>query len=1037
LSSLAAHPRSRQLTAIFLTALQAEGYPLGVGHHQAVQELLERLPVSTEEKVLGDCLVALVATTAAEQQHYRELFHAAQRQVKEMEGDRKQEPEDEFDEGHTKDRWRLAWRLLGLLLLVLLPFLAYLLWPPQEVVVPGRTLAVLEQQRTLLPDLDSLPKLGEVRRIELPPAGSSELPQRGKLDTLGERVYFTAYSYDSLAPQDTFTLTLRGRLKRFAQLQYAVVIRPDTTRSPGPDEVVLTPTTPATPELDYSPIEPLPYPRGLADLVVAEAKGFGFADFLYYAWWPFLLLMYGALILGYYLYLGYRRRRDVRLIAQRDQFDGAPHFWRIELPELRKSIDWGQHYPRLLRQMRRRREDEHQEIDLGRSIEQTIHQGGLPSFAYRSSSRPAEYLLLIDRGVHNNHYTRLFDELYRQLHAEEVLIERFFYDGDPRLLYREDRAMTVTLTSLQRRFPNSQLLMVGTGDRLLSPATGKLTKWAAEQLGAWTDRSLLTTLPPSQWGVEEQRLANFFALLPATMQGLRLLVERTEEDEGTRRGGAYRSLISDAEEASINFSGSLVGSLLDHFALPQVQWIAACAIYPSLHWDLTLFFGKQVGEATGNLLLTSRQLLSLARIPWFANGSIPPAARAELTRWLQKTAPALDRALRLALHETLEEHVPAPAGSVARRELDFFRLQNEWLLAADDPARRAQLSRQLAQEIAAGNAPDVTIVRFLEEAVPPEGTLPLPKSWAKNFYREGIPGLGYGAKFWSLIPVLAMIQLVAFFGSVNQPPPPAAGGDCAAPIVAVTDSITFGQDTVLNLQLCDKLDSLILAEYRWRERIGRAVQLSDLDTLTILDTRPVPEAVDGNMAFNQPTSTLTYLLNFIPRDSLDQTHLANIGAMLWNRGTELDAEEDCRFFRAAGRLTTLGPARTLVVRVCVARLETPQPPPPEEEVSSQDSVENENLEPTPTATTEQGEEEGSQDDLPVVIPPEEAIIVPEAEESDIVDFGQPTVPKPTMIRLPGGTFRMGDTFGDRWWGLRRELRPRRDPLPLLAGAGMR
>jgi uncharacterized protein with von Willebrand factor type A (vWA) domain len=75
-----------------------------------------------------------------------------------------------------------------------------------------------------------------------------------------------------------------------------------------------------------------------------------------------------------------------------------PIFWRIELPELRKSIDWGQHYPRLLRQMRRRREDEHQEIDLGRSIEQTIHQGGLPSFAYRSSSRPAEYLLLIDRG---------------------------------------------------------------------------------------------------------------------------------------------------------------------------------------------------------------------------------------------------------------------------------------------------------------------------------------------------------------------------------------------------------------------------------------------------------------------------------------------------------------------------------------------------------------------------------------------------------------------------------------------------------------
>ncbi|WP_020569754.1 caspase family protein [Neolewinella persica] len=912
MTSLSGHTRSRQITAAFLTALRAEGYPIGVEQYQAVQELLDRLPSTTSESVLGDSLVALFAMDANGQERFRRIFHNACEQADATEKP-VEKKEDEFTRANRRDRHKLLQRFAGLLLVLFLPLVAYFIWPAQEFPTTERTIIVTAGKRNFISNVDSLATIGRVLTFGLPAYGTVDAPKIGRVDTAGLRLYYEA-NFDTIKQEDAFIVRLEGTNKRFTHINFRVVVeqKQDTARAPVLP-VVQRKDTP-----DYTSFDPLPHPRTLLDLAVPESQSLGYADFLYFAWWPLILFGYLILLGVFYFYLRNQRRKNIRLVAQREQFDGAPHFWPIELPEFRAGIDWGENYPALLRQLRRRREDDHRELDLGKTIKQTINQGGLPSFHYRLATRPAEYLLLIDRGANNNHHARLFDQLYRQLAAEEVYIERYFFDGDPRLLFQDNRGRSTSLINLQRRFPNSRLLLVGSGDRLLNPASGKLTKWANDQFSLWANRSLLTTRPPNEWGIEERRLSQFFAVLPASMQGLRLLAERTNDGHSPEDPVDYRALIDDAEREPILFSNSLIGSLLDHFSLAQTQWIAACALYPTLHWDLSLFFGHKVGEFTNENLLSSRNILSLSRLPWFTGGTIPVTARDELIRWLEQTAPGLHRKLRLALLAALEQNAPPPEGSVAKRELDFFHLQNEWLLAFDDPDKRKNLSKKLARDIATGNDPDITVARFLNHE-PPAGTLPLslPQSWNKRLYPEGYRALGLKPETWQLLWALPLFILVMLVGWWWQPDKQ-SNERCDSTIWPVVYEGLGRPDTILNIQICSKTDSLTLAEYRWQDRIGRATRIEDLDTLTILDLSPVPKTSDGNAALNQGAIKLQEFLDWEAQDSLDVTHRKNIGALLWNRGLQLKRESQgvCNFFQTASELMIVSGKKALILETC-------------------------------------------------------------------------------------------------------------------------
>src|SRR5204863_5042578 len=119
---------------------------------------------------------------------------------------------------------------------------------------------------------------------------------------------------------------------------------------------------------------------------------------------------------------------------------------------------------------------------------------------------------------------------------------------------------------------------------------------------------------------------------------------------------------------------SSVEQLRDYLGEPAFRWLCACAIYPELHWDLTLHLGSL--PIMDEDLISEANLLRLIRLPWFRTGVIPEELRGRL---IQQTSPADQRAIRKAIVDLLESN-PAPeesfAGADRKLEIAFNR---SWL----------------------------------------------------------------------------------------------------------------------------------------------------------------------------------------------------------------------------------------------------------------------------------------------------------------------------------------------------------------------
>ena len=144
---------------------------------------------------------------------------------------------------------------------------------------------------------------------------------------------------------------------------------------------------------------------------------------------------------------------------------------------------------------------------------------------------------------------------------------------------------------------------------ILSPTNGKMAKWATV-FDQWRTRALMSTRPPAEWDIREAQLATKFRLLPATLKGLSELVETIEAIEPKD----YRlwKKVNDETAEPLRLpetlsADELMGVLKAEFIRYSngktddrlVQWIAACAVYPSLHWDLTLALGQSIWSSVG------------------------------------------------------------------------------------------------------------------------------------------------------------------------------------------------------------------------------------------------------------------------------------------------------------------------------------------------------------------------------------------------------------------------------------------------------
>lgn len=534
----------------------------------------------------------------------------------------------------------------------------------------------------------------------------------------------------------------------------------------------------------YAPRD-IPHPRDLTQL--APPQPTAIQRFLL-AWeWPIklaLILLSGLLLWWLARRMEAKRRR---LIAEHRPNVRPPYTWNLSMGT-EPEVAFGEDFYNLLLQLRRRESDELWRLDVPRTIRATVDRGGLPQFKYAQQTRPAEYLLLIDRQSHRDHQARFFDLLYRAFRAQEVLVERYWYnEGDPRRCYNEAHPQGLNLRDLHYLHPQSRLLLLGNAYALLHPGTNHPTKWAVQTFSAWTDRAVLSTQPLSSFGRRERNLQDLFHVLPASLSGLRGAIELFDADEGKAPDLNPHRFPDAAQEPIELMDNDLMKTLERYFgAIPSpmgagagmglsepeagLLWLAACALYPELHWDLTLQLGQLLDSISPRAAqsnqspqsLQSTRLQLLCRFPWFIEGEMTLPVRQTLLAWLEREYPETHYRLREGLHRLLSQN-PPPIGSAAYDDFAMNLALNEWLYARDRN-RKKELQRNIAARLAAGQPADFMVLRMLhpDQPLAPE-QFEVPDDWKKHLREKGFAFLNPRRAWWWVVPMWLVLSGLALW----------------------------------------------------------------------------------------------------------------------------------------------------------------------------------------------------------------------------------------------------------------------------------
>lgn len=450
------------------------------------------------------------------------------------------------------------------------------------------------------------------------------------------------------------------------------------------------------------------------------------------------------------LFYRWRARGRRKTVLQKRSGKKPPYTWPIRVAGLTARIYDSEQFYTAARLLRHRQVDEFHRLDVEGTIAATIEAVGYPIFRYKRDSKAPEYLVLIDRASFRDHQAQLFDELAKALEQEAIFILRFFYDEDPRLC-SDETGEQIHLLELQRKYAGHRLLIFGNGERIVDPITGGLAPWS-KVFSDWQDRAILTPTTPTEWTLREITLATQFIILPATLEGLLALVGHFELSE-TNDLRRWRQYHPESPSPAVDQPNS-IGALRNHLGEESFQWLCACAIYPELHWDLTVYLGAL--PCMGANLVRQDNLIRLIRLPWFRTGAIP-----EDLRWLliHELEPEKERSIRLAIVDLMEKN-PPPRESFAA---DVFRLDlvvQRWLSFRNHRTRR-ELLRVMRALPQSQITRDYTVLRTLESARVSPVDFILPQRLRRLLFQNGISALGLTSGLHKLI-TLPVRQLAPY-----------------------------------------------------------------------------------------------------------------------------------------------------------------------------------------------------------------------------------------------------------------------------------
>jgi hypothetical protein len=304
-------------------------------------------------------------------------------------------------------------------------------------------------------------------------------------------------------------------------------------------------------------------------------------------------------------------------------------------------------------------------LDIEATIEKSIQAAGWFTPVSGTIKIRPEYLVLIDRTTFNDHYSELINHsIIKQLKDQDVIIKCYYFDGVPLRFYSEQsQDPPLTLTGLAQAYPEHRLMVFSDGNGLINPITLKTVNWI-EQFSVWSKRALFTLETPDQWGYREHILeeANFL-ILPANENGLKRLIERLHS--GTWKPypkppySFYNQFPEYIQERPRRWLEQhkpdtpalkeLLEQVQNFLGEDAYQWFSACAVYPELRWELTLYLGNQLK------LFNEDSLDKLVRLPWFRYGYMPDWLREQLIKDLPSHQ---ERKIRISLYNLFQNFTP-------------------------------------------------------------------------------------------------------------------------------------------------------------------------------------------------------------------------------------------------------------------------------------------------------------------------------------------------------------------------------------------
>jgi hypothetical protein len=280
-------------------------------------------------------------------------------------------------------------------------------------------------------------------------------------------------------------------------------------------------------------------------------------------------------------------------------------------------------------------------LDFPRTIERSIEKGGFfaPVFEMRKIS--PEYDVLIDRARGSDHLARLFREYVDCLGSAGTICDIYYFQRDPRQCF-DPGGGSHGLAELGRRQFERRLVIMTDGAGLLDLETGNPGAWT-EDIRAWRIRAIVTPRHPVLWSERERILAERvpITVVPAIGNWIEFLAARFagEMQDGEfplQRPDSYvklralSALLAEQQFRWIEQSAPeravverLFSTLAESLDPSVFDWLSACAVYPTLNWNITLHLGRHMIDDRGQPLLSEDRLLILSQLPWFRRGSMP------------------------------------------------------------------------------------------------------------------------------------------------------------------------------------------------------------------------------------------------------------------------------------------------------------------------------------------------------------------------------------------------------------------------------